>query len=136
MDIVFLIVLGLAAGSLGSILGLGGGFLVVPVLILIKGLDEHIATGTAIGVIVPGMLVALWRRGAEGHVDIKIAGLVAVGAMVGAYFGSGFAAKIDRLMLRRMFAGILVVLAALLAFTTPAAKTPTHAPESPSSPMR
>lgn len=140
MDIVFLVLLGLAAGSLGSILGLGGGFLVVPALILIKGLDEHIATGTAIGVIVPGMLVALWRRGGEGHVDWKIAALVAVGAMIGAWFGSGFAARIDRLTLRRLFAGVLVVLAAVLAFTKPAAKSApesaTHEPGSPASPMR
>jgi len=116
MELVLLIVLGLAAGTLGSILGLGGGFLVVPALILLKDTPDKIATGTSVAIIVPAMLVALWGRASHGHVDWRIAGLVAIGAIVGAYFGSNLAAKLDPLWIRRAFSGILVVLAVILFF--------------------
>ncbi len=114
MELALLIVLGLAAGVLGSILGLGGGFLIVPALILLKDTPDKIATGTSVAIIVPAMLMALWGRASHGHVDWRMAGLIAVGAVVGAYLGSNLAAKLDPLWIRRMFAGILVVLAVLL----------------------
>ena len=116
MGIPLLIVLGLAAGALGSMLGLGGGFLVVPALILVQGMGERMATGTSVAIIVPAMVVALWRRGDAGHVDWKIAAFVAVGAVLGAFLGSKLAESIDPTLLRRLFAGILVLLAGILAF--------------------
>jgi uncharacterized membrane protein YfcA len=119
MDIVLLlglVALGLAAGTLGSLLGLGGGFLVVPALILLRGMKPEIATGTSVAVIVPAMLTALWRRGSYGHVDWKIAGLIAVGAVVGALVGSWLSTRVEGVWIRRLFAGVLVVLAGILAF--------------------
>lgn len=117
MEIVLLVALGLAAGTLGSMLGLGGGFLVVPALILLRSIDARTATATSVAVIVPAMLVALWQRGVvDKQVDWRIAGFVAIGAVVGAYVGSNWVRRIDPTVLRRMFAGVLVVLAAVLVF--------------------
>lgn len=117
MELVLLVVLGLAAGTLGSMLGLGGGFLVVPALILLRGVGAHTATATSIAVIVPAMLVALWQRGlVDKQVDWHIAGFVAVGAVAGALIGSAWVKRVDPLVLRRMFAGVLLVLAGILAF--------------------
>ncbi len=116
MELALLIVLGLAAGTLGSILGLGGGFLIVPALILLKDTPDKIATGTSVAIIVPAMLVALWGRSSHGHVDWRMAGLIAVGAVAGAYLGSNLAAKMDPALIRRMFAGVLLVLAGILFF--------------------
>ena len=116
MDILFLILIGLAAGTLGSLLGLGGGFLVVPALIMLKDMDAKQASGTAIAVIVPTMLVALWRRGAQGHIDFGIAGQIAIGAIVGAFLGSWLAGYVPAIVIRRVFAVVLVGLAALLFF--------------------
>ena len=116
MDFVFLIAVGLAAGTLGSMLGLGGGFLIVPVLLLVRNMEEHIATGTATAVIVPAMIVAVSIRGNQGEVDWRVAALIAVGAVIGAVLGATVAPKIEGVWLRRMFAGVLVVLAGILAF--------------------
>lgn len=121
---VGLVVLGFAAGTLGSLLGLGGGFLVVPALILLRGMDDRLATGTSIAVIVPAMLTALWRRGAQGDIDFAVAAWVAVGAVGGAFLGSHIARTIDPTTLRRLFAGILVVLAFVLLTKKPAARVP------------
>ncbi len=114
LGIVGLIAIGFVAGTLGSVLGLGGGFLVVPALILLRGLGERTATGTSIAVIVPAMLVALWSRGSQGHVDFGLAAWLAAGAVVGSLLGSHLSGQIDGLVLRRMFAGVLVLLAAIL----------------------
>lgn len=119
MEWLLLLLLGLCAGTLGSLLGLGGGFLVVPALILLRRMDPHMATGTAIAVIVPAMATALWRRAGQGHVDWRLAAWIALGAVIGAFVGSAWAARISPTVLRRMFAGILVVLAALLWFREP-----------------
>ncbi|MCA9316314.1 MAG: sulfite exporter TauE/SafE family protein [Planctomycetes bacterium] len=124
---VGLVLLGFAAGTLGSLLGLGGGFLVVPALILLRGMDDRLATGTSIAVIVPAMLTALWRRGAQGDVDFAVAAWVAVGAVGGAFLGSHIARTIDPTTLRRLFAGILVVLAFVLVMKKPPARTPAPA---------
>ena len=114
MELVLLVLLGLLAGTLGSLLGLGGGFLVVPALLLLKGFDERLATGTSIAVIVPTMLVALWRRGVHGHVDWPTAAWIAVGAIGGALLGSSLATWLPRVVIRRIFAFVLVGLAVLL----------------------
>lgn len=122
MELVTLILIGLVAGTLGSVLGLGGGFLVVPALLflgewnVIKSMDARQASGTAIAVIVPTMLVALWRRGIQGHVDFGIAWQIAIGAVAGAFLGSWLAGYLPAIVIRRTFAVVLVGLAALLFF--------------------
>jgi uncharacterized membrane protein YfcA len=119
MEIVWLIVIGFAAGTLGSMLGLGGGFLVVPALILLKGLDPKLASGTAVAVIVPTMLVTLWRRSGSGQIDWRLGALIAVGAVGGAFLGSWLVrpgGPIDGVTLRRIFAFVLLGLSGLLFF--------------------
>jgi uncharacterized membrane protein YfcA len=114
MPLPLLVLVGLVAGTLGSLLGLGGGFLVVPALMAFHGMDARAATGTSVAVIVPTMLVALWRRGVQGHVDWRVAGLVAIGAVAGAFLGSHLAGRMDPVWIRRVFAAVLVLLAARL----------------------
>lgn len=116
MDVALLVLLGFAAGTLGSLLGLGGGFLVVPALILLRDLDPRMATGTAVAVIVPTMAITLWRRGMQGHIDWRLGLLIAVGAVGGAFLGSWLAGTVSSLLIRRVFAGVLLALSALLFF--------------------
>jgi hypothetical protein len=116
MEILLLVLIGFAAGTLGSLLGLGGGFLVVPALMLLLDRSPKQASGTAIAVIVPTMLVALWRRGLQGHVDVPLAAQIAVGAVAGAFVGSWLAGYLPGIVIRRLFAVVLVGLAGLLFF--------------------
>lgn len=112
--ILALIGAGLVAGTLGSLVGVGGGVLVVPALMTFAGLDARHATGTSIAVIVPTMLVALWRRGVQGHVAWSLALLVAAGAVVGAFAGAALAGKLPDIWIRRSFAGFLALMSAWL----------------------
>lgn len=111
---VLLLVVGLVAGTLGSLVGVGGGVIVVPALMTFAHLDARHATGTSIAIIVPTMLVALWRRGIQGHVVWGLVGAVALGAVAGAFLGSALAGKLPALWIRRCFAGFLALMSAWL----------------------
>lgn len=116
MDIAILILIGFLAGTLGSLLGLGGGFLIVPALVFIKSMDIKMASGTSVAIIVPAMLVAMWQRGGRGHIDWRLAGIVAIGAVVGPFVGAWLADQLPAVVVRKIFAFVLVGLAALLFF--------------------
>lgn len=127
MDIALLILIGFLAGTLGSLLGLGGGFLIVPALVFLKSMDIKMASGTSVAIIVPAMLVAMWQRGGRGHIDWRLAGIVAIGAVVGPFVGSWLADQLPAAVVRKVFAFVLVGLAALLFFKKPQ-QTPETAP--------
>jgi uncharacterized protein len=112
--VLLLVGVGLAAGTLGSLVGVGGGVVVVPALMTFAGLDARQATGTSIAVIVPTMLVALWRRGAQGHVTWTLAATCAVGAVAGAFLGATLAGKLPKIWIRRCFAGFLAAVSVWL----------------------
>ena len=116
MEIALLIGVGFLAGCLGALLGLGGGFLVVPALVFLRSMDMKIASGTAVAVIVPAMLVAVWQRAGKGHVDWKVAGFIAIGAIIGPFLGAWLSGVLPSAVIRKVFAFVLVGLAALLYF--------------------
>lgn len=105
---------GLVAGTLGSLVGVGGGVIVVPALMTFAGLDARLATGTSIAVIVPTMAVALWRRGGQGHVVWTLAAACAAGAVAGAFLGAALAGRLPEVWIRRCFAGFLAATSAWL----------------------
>jgi uncharacterized membrane protein YfcA len=111
LETVLFVLLGVAAGTLGSLLGLGGGFLVVPALMLWREMNPRIATGTAVVVILASSLVTIWRRGTQGHIDWSVGAIVAVGGVVGAFLGSWLAGVVDPAWIRRIFAFVLAALA-------------------------
>lgn len=108
MNWLIVSVIGLVAGILGGFFGVGGGVLIVPALVLIFGFDQHIATGTSLGALLPpvGLLGAMeYYR--HGDVNIGYAAVIAAGLLVGGYLGAFVAVKIPALTLKRAFAVFL-----------------------------
>ena len=105
--------IGLAAGVLAGLFGIGGGILIVPALVLLARFSPPIATGTSLAVfLLPiGALGALthWRH---GNVRIGAALLIALGVFLGAYVGARISVAVSPLALRRGFAVLLVIVAA------------------------
>ena len=112
-DIIAFVSLGLLAGILSGLLGIGGGLVMVPALALIFGMTQHQAQGTTLAAMIPPVaLLSVWIYYKQGDVDLKVAGLLCAGLFIGGYFGAKFAMIVPQLLLRRIF-GVLFLAAAL-----------------------
>jgi len=112
MNILLLLFLGLAAGVLSGLLGIGGGILIVPCLVFVLGLTQHTAQGTTLALMVPPIgLLAAWTYYKEGCVDIKVALLICLGFFFGGLIGAKFATAINASLLKKLFGVALLVTA-------------------------
>jgi uncharacterized protein len=115
MHDVFVILLGLGAGILVGLMGIGGGAVVVPALVYLLGMDQHVAQGTSLFILLPplglGALAVYWKKGA---VDLPAGVMCALGFLVGGYFGGRIAVGISSRVLQGLFGIFLMVCAALL----------------------
>jgi len=107
---VLAIVLGLAAGVLAGMFGVGGGILFVATLVAL-GLGQHEAIGTSLLAIVPTVLVGTWRQSRYGNVRWRAAAVLGVAAAASAQGGVALAEALPATTLRRLFAGLLVLVA-------------------------
>jgi uncharacterized membrane protein YfcA len=108
----FLIV-GLLAGILSGLLGIGGGILIIPVLVFVFGLTQHQAQGTTLALMVPPIgLLAAWTYYKQGYVDLRIAGLICIGFFFGGLLGAQFATAVNAAMLKKLF-GLALLITAL-----------------------
>lgn len=107
-----LLAIGLTAGLLGGLFGVGGGLVLVPALILILKMKELEAFGTSLAALVPpsGLLGAIeYYR--HGSANVKFAVILAVGLLVGIYFGARFAISFPPGVVRRLYGGFLLLVA-------------------------
>ena len=118
MNILLFIVLGLAAGILSGLFGIGGGILMVPALVLLFGLSQHLAQGTTLALMVPPIgLLAAWTYYKQGHIDIKIAALICLGFFIGGLIGAKCDTSIHPVLLKKLF-GVVLLVAALKMILT------------------
>ena len=112
-----LLILGMIAGYFSGLIGIGGGIIIVPALVMFFGFNQHIAQGTTLAMLIPpvGMLAALTYY-KQGMVDLRTAGFLCVGFLLGGYFGGKFATMLSPSSLRRIFAVVLVIIAIRLFF--------------------
>ena len=104
-----LAILGLTAGFLAGLLGIGGGVLMVPAMVLLFGFDQHIAQGTSLLVIIPAAITGSYTHHRNGRLVLRDAAMLAAGGVIGAVIGSVFALSIGDELLRRLFAVFLLV---------------------------
>jgi uncharacterized protein len=120
MRMTGLVLLGMLAGILSGLSGIGGGVIIVPALIYLFGYSVHLAQGTTLALLVPPIgIIAAWTYYQRGYVDIKVAAIIAVSFMGGSIFGSQAAIMMSETTLRRIFAVVLVIVAMEMFFETP-----------------
>ncbi len=115
------VVLGIGAGLMGGALGLGGGTILVPTLVLICSFGQKSAQGTALAVMVPMALVGALRywRNPDIEMNALPVGLIICGALVGVLVGTELASRLPAHVLKKVFAVVLVIVA-IKIFMTPA----------------
>lgn len=111
--IPLLLVIGLAAGILSGMFGIGGGIIVVPALIYLAKMPPQQAAGTSLAALVLplGAAIGAATYYREGHLQIRDALFVALGMAAGAWLGAMIATHVDALYLKRSFAVLMVAMA-------------------------
>jgi uncharacterized membrane protein YfcA len=122
MSIFLFLLIGLSAGVLAGLFGVGGGLIIVPALILMMSFTQSTAAGTSlVALLAPvgfGGAYAFYQAGKIGPEHIKAGLLISIGMFVGSFAGAKLALNFSDLILKRAFCIFLVVVAARLWFTT------------------
>jgi len=109
---VELLAIGVAAGLLAGLFGIGGGVVIVPALILVARMSSERAIGTSLAaLLLPVGTLGAWQYYRSGYVDVRAALLVAGGLFLGAWLGAHVALKLPARDLQRAFAVFLVFVA-------------------------
>jgi len=117
MIILWAILAGLGVGVLSGLVGIAGGAVLVPILYYGFKMNQHVAQGTTIAVLLPPTgLLAFLQYYKAGNADLKIGLILAAGIFLGGYLGGLWAQKVPDLELRRIFAVMLAAIAIKMFF--------------------
>lgn len=109
--VIFLICIGLAAGILSGLIGIGGGIIIVP-LLLVLGFTQQQAQGTSLAALLPPVtLLAVINYYKQGFVDWRYAITISVFFILGGFLGSKIAIGLDEKVLRKVFGVVLLIIA-------------------------
>jgi uncharacterized membrane protein YfcA len=113
-----MLLIGLLVGVVSGVVGIGGGILFVPALVWLAGMSQHKAQGTSLGALLaPVGILAFMEYYRKGNADLKVALLLAVGFLIGGYFGAVGAQHIPDLWLRRVFAVTMIAVGGRMWFS-------------------
>ena len=116
LELALAIVIGLLVGALGGLFGVGGGLIFVPVLVLLFDFGQVEAEATSLLAIIPVVLAGTWRQHLYGNVRWRVALVIGLAAIGGVELGVLTAKSISEETLQRLFAVLLILVAAQLAW--------------------
>jgi uncharacterized protein len=118
VEVLLFILLGLIAGALAGVLGIGGGIIIVPALVYLFSFSQKMAQGTTLALLIPPIgILAAWTYYKAGFVDVRAAGYIIVGFVIGSYFISRYAVSIQDTTLTKVFGVFLLVIAIKMILT-------------------
>lgn len=113
------IILGLAAGTLSGLFGVGGGIIIVPALVYFAGFSQQMATGTSLAILLPPVgLAAVLVYYQNNNVNLKAAVIIAICLFIAAWAASHLANRLNQLHLRLAFGVMMVLVGVHMIFTT------------------
>ena len=117
LTIILLMLIGLAAGTLSGMVGVGGGIIIVPCLVLVLGYTQKEAQGTSLAVLLlPVGIFAVMNYYKQGQINLPVALIVSLSFLVGGYFGSKLALSWDEEKLKKIFAVTIMLVAIKMLF--------------------
>jgi len=111
IDLLLNLLLGLVLGTVGGLFGIGGGLIAIPALGVLFGLDQQLAQGTGLVMVVPNVLLALWRYHQRNRIELRHGLMLALSGFCCALLSSTWAVVLDAESMRLGFVGFLLALA-------------------------
>jgi uncharacterized protein len=116
--LLILAAIGIVTGAVAGMLGIGGAIIMIPALVFLIGFSQHDAQGTSLAVMLPPIgIIAAYNYYKAGHVNLKFALILAAAFLIGSYFGSKFALTLPQGLLKKIFAVLLLLVAARMLLT-------------------
>ena len=116
--VLILVLIGISAGVLSGFVGIGGGIIIVPALVLLLGISQHDAQGTSIALMLPPIgILAAYNYYKAGSLNINYAIIIAIAFIAGAYFGSKLSLSLPQLTVKRIFGVIMLLIAIRMIFS-------------------
>ena len=113
---LLLALIGLLGGLSSGLFGVGGGLIFGPLLILVRGMNPHIAIGTSIALVVPTAIMAATKHIHAGNVEWKIIPVILIFSMAGAWLGAYLSVHMEPQLLKRFYAVFLILIALRIFF--------------------
>jgi uncharacterized membrane protein YfcA len=115
--VLLIILVGLAAGILSGLVGVGGGIIIVPALVFLLGFSQHQAQGTSLGILLlPAGIFAVINYYKQGYIDMKVVFILFVGFIIGGYLGSKISLNLSEAAIKKIFAVVLILIAGKMLF--------------------
>jgi len=115
--IILLLIIGLLAGFLSGLIGIGGGVIIVPALVIFLGFSQKLAQGTSLGILLlPVGLLAVLQYYKQGYLNVNYVVIIAISFIVGSLLGSKVALSISDEKMKKIFAVILMLIAIKMLF--------------------
>ena len=115
--ILILLLIGIGAGTLSGLVGVGGGIIIVPALIFFLGFPQKMATGTSLGVLLlPVGILGVMQFYKQGYVDLKVVGIISLAFLVGSYYGSRISLSLSQETVKKIFALLMILIAIKMLF--------------------
>lgn len=114
---LIIIMVGVAAGLLSGLVGVGGGIVIVPALVYFLSFTQKTAQGTSLGLIMlPVGILGVLQYYKQGHVDFRVVGILAIGFLAGSYFGSRISLSMSQESVKKVFAVLMMIIAVKMFF--------------------
>lgn len=127
--IVILLLIGLAAGMLGGMVGIGGGIIIVPALVYFLGMSQMNAQGTSLAMILlPVGILGVIEYHKQGYIDYKVVLILAAGFVIGNLFGSRISLSLPQETVKKFFAIMMILIAVKMLFFDKKKNTETSPP--------
>ena len=117
ITLIILLLIGLAAGFLSGLIGIGGGVLIVPALVLFAGFSQKLAQGTSLGILLlPVGILAVIQYYKQGYLNVNYVAIISIAFILGGFLGSKLAISLSDEKMKKIFAVILMVIAVKMLF--------------------
>ena len=115
--ILILIAVGIVAGMLSGLVGIGGGIIIVPALVFFLAFSQKMAQGTSLGILLlPVGLLGVFQYYKQGYIDMRVVVIISLAFFAGSYFGSKISLSLPQKKIKKIFAVLMIIIAVKMLF--------------------